>query len=53
MPIYPWPKQAAILLTKKARYIWPAVIVAAGAVAGFFAGKLWPKRGKGGKGERA
>jgi len=52
MPIYFWTKQAAILLTKKARYIWPAVIATAGAVAGIFAGG-WHKKGKGGKGERA
>jgi len=52
MPIFFWTKQAAILLTKKARYIWPAVIAAAGAVAGFFAGRR-RKKGKGSKGERA
>ena len=48
MPVFIWWKQGAILITKKARYIMPAVIAAAGAVAGWF---LHGK--KGGKGERA
>lgn len=52
MPIFIWWKQSAILITKAARYIVPAVIASAGAVAGFFAGKR-AKRGKGRKGERA
>jgi hypothetical protein len=52
MPIHFWTKELAILLTKKARYIWPAVIAAAGAVGGFLAGR-WYKKGKGGKDERS
>jgi len=38
--------KGAVLLTKKARYIWPAIIAVAGAVVGFFAGKR-RKRKKG------
>ena len=38
MPIYWW-GNGAILLTKAARYIVPAVFAAAGAVVGYFTGK--------------
>ena len=51
MPIKTW-ENGAILIYKKARYIVPIVIAAAGAVAGYLLGK-WHKRSKGGKGERA
>ncbi len=44
MPIFIWWKQSAILITKAARYIVPAVIATAGAVAGFFAGKRRQRR---------
>ncbi len=48
MPIFIW-KNGAVLVTKAARYIVPAIIAVAGAVAGFFAGAR-RKKGKGAKG---
>jgi hypothetical protein len=44
MPIFIWWEQSAILITKEARYIVPAVIATAGAVAGFFVGKREQRR---------
>lgn len=45
MPIYLWTKQSAVLITKAARYIVPAVIAAAGT-AGFIAGLVTGKKTK-------
>lgn len=50
MPIYPWTKNRAVLITKAARYIVPAVIAAAGAAAGFIAGLFAGKKTKRAKG---
>lgn len=52
MPIYPWTKQSAILITKAARYIVPAIIAVAGAAAGFIAGLVTGKKTKRAKGIR-
>lgn len=38
MPIHMWTKEGAILITKAARYVVPAVIGATGAVIGFLVG---------------
>lgn len=46
MPIHPWTKQRAILITKTARYIVPAVIAAVGAAAGFITGLFVRKKTK-------
>ena len=39
MPIYMWTKEGAILITKAARYVVPAVLAAGGAVFGFLLGR--------------
>ena len=44
MPIYRWPKESAWLITKAARYAWPALIAAGGAVIGFFTGRASKKK---------
>ena len=49
MPIYLWTKQSAVLITKAARYIVPAVIAAAGTDAGFIAGLFTGKKTKRGQ----
>ena len=50
MPIYRWPKEHAVLLTKTARVIVPVVIVAVTVavreVIGWLVGS-WPKKEKG------
>lgn len=53
MPIYPWPKAGAILITKAARYVVPAAIGAAGAAIGAFIGwVIGKKRQEGERGKR-
>jgi hypothetical protein len=46
MPVYFWNKQNAILITKVARVVVPAVIAAGGVVIGWLVGK-WRKKEKG------
>jgi len=52
MPIYRWTKQNAVLITKAARYIVPAVIAAMGAVVGVIVNRFTGKKTKRAKGTR-
>jgi hypothetical protein len=47
MPIFWW--KTAILITKKARYIVPVVIAAAGSAVGFIGGLFTGRKTKRGK----
>ena len=44
MPIYLWTKQSAVLITKAARYVVPAVIAAGAAAGAFIAGIFTGKK---------
>ena len=44
MPIYPWTKEGAILITKAARYVAPAVIAVWGITVGYLVRKWREKR---------
>jgi len=46
MPIHFWTKELAILITKKARVVIPAIIAAGGFVGGFIAGWFTRKKTK-------
>ena len=46
MPIYLWTKQSAILITKAARYVVPAVIAAGGFIGGYIVGIVKRKKTK-------
>lgn len=46
MPIYFWTKEFAILITKKMRYVLPAIIAGIGAVGGYILGSKKKKTDK-------